>query len=54
VLGGSFALLLNPFRNQEKRKAAPPETLVWFRLGPAIFAGSVLSLCVHLFSSATQ
>jgi prepilin peptidase CpaA len=54
VLGGSLALLLNPFRSEAKRKAAPAETMVWFRLGPAIFAGAVLSLCVHLFASAPR
>jgi len=52
VLGGSIALLLNPFRREEKRRAPPPEAMVWFRLGPAIFAGSVLALCLHLLATA--
>ena len=52
VLGGAFAMLLNPFRAPEKRKVAPAETMVWFRLGPAIFAASLLVLGVHVFEVA--
>jgi len=54
VLGGSLALLINPFRREEKRKAPPPEAMVWFRIGPAIFVGAVLSLCIHLFAAPPQ
>lgn len=52
VLGGALALLLNPFRAPEKRRVAPAETMVWFRLGPAIFAASLLVLGVHVYEVA--
>ena len=47
VLGGSLSMLINPFRSPEKRRVAPPETMVWFRLGPAIFVGALGALLVH-------
>ncbi|HWA74344.1 MAG TPA: A24 family peptidase [Polyangiaceae bacterium] len=52
VLGGSLAMLFNPLRSPEKRSAAPAEAMVWFRLGPAIFAASLLVLGVHAFKAA--
>lgn len=47
VLGASLALLLNPLRRAEKRRVLPEETLTWFRLGPAIFAGTLTTLVIH-------
>ena len=40
----TFTLLRNPFRRREKRVALANEDLAWFRLGPAIFVGTVLAL----------
>jgi prepilin peptidase CpaA len=40
----SFALLSNPFRRREKRVPLAVEDLAWFRLGPAIFVGTVLAV----------
>lgn len=51
VLGGSAAMLLNPFRSKEKRRAPPAEGMVWFRLGPAILAGSLLAFAVHALAT---
>lgn len=53
VLGGSAALLLNPFRPKEKRREPPAEAMVWFRLGPAIFAGSLFALGARLYAGAS-
>jgi prepilin peptidase CpaA len=49
VLGGSLALLLNPLLPRERRRVVPPEMMTWFRLGPAIFAGTLLTLVAHGF-----
>ena len=47
VLGNSLALVTNPLRPAAERRALPPEMMSWFRLGPAIFAGTVLLVVVH-------
>ena len=49
VLGGSIALLFNPLLPPERRRVVPREMLTWFRLGPAIFAGTLLTLMAHGF-----
>jgi len=49
VLGGSLALLINPLLPRERRRVVPPEMMTWFRLGPAIFAGTLLTLVAHGF-----
>jgi prepilin peptidase CpaA len=49
VLGGSLALLVNPFLPRARRRAVPAEMMSWFRLGPAIFAGTLLTLMAHGF-----
>jgi prepilin peptidase CpaA len=43
VLGSTLAVALNPVLPRGSRRALPPESLTWFRLGPAIFAGTVLA-----------
>jgi prepilin peptidase CpaA len=47
VLGASLSLLLNPMRRAENRRALPAETMTWFRLGPAIFVGTLATLVIH-------
>lgn len=47
VLGNSFALIANPLRAAANRRALPPEMMSWFRLGPAIFLGTILLIVVH-------
>jgi prepilin peptidase CpaA len=47
VLGRSFTLLLNPLRPAEKRRELPVEALTWFRLGPAIFGGTLVTLVIR-------
>jgi prepilin peptidase CpaA len=49
VLGRSFTLLLNPLRPAEKRREVPAEAMTWFRLGPAIFGGTVVTLVIHAY-----
>jgi prepilin peptidase CpaA len=43
TLKNTVNLVLNPFRKKEQRKEMPPELMTWFRLGPFIFAGTVLA-----------
>lgn len=47
VLASSVALIVNPLRPAEKRREVPAETLTWFRLGPAIFGGTLVALAIH-------
>lgn len=49
VLGNSFAMVMNPLRPAARRRELPAELMSWFRLGPAIFAGTVLLVVVHSF-----
>lgn len=49
VLGGTLAVIANPFIAADRRRSLPPETLTSFRLGPAIFAGAALSLALRNF-----
>lgn len=50
VLGRSLALLVNPLRPADKRREVPTEALTWFRLGPAIFGGTLVTLAIHAFA----
>lgn len=50
VLGGSLGLLVNPFLPRARRRAVPAEMMTWFRIGPAIFAGTLLTLMAHGFA----
>lgn len=50
VLGDSVALVLNPLRAPEKRRALPAEARHWFRLGPSIFVGTVATLILHAYA----
>jgi prepilin peptidase CpaA len=50
VLKNSFALLLNPFRPAKSKRDVPPEMLTWFRLGPAIFVGTVAAFLAHVYA----
>jgi len=47
VLGSSFALMFNPLRARENRREVPLEALTWFRLGPAIFIGTIATTLIH-------
>ena len=49
VLGNSLALVMNPLRPAAQRRELPAELMSWFRLGPAIFAGTVLLVVVHSY-----
>lgn len=50
VLGSTLAVLVNPVLPREKRRSLPPESLTWFRLGPAIFAGTLLAALLRGYS----
>ncbi len=49
ALGGALRVLLNPFRPRAKRTVVPAEAMTWFRLGPAIFLGTVMTLVAHAY-----
>jgi prepilin peptidase CpaA len=51
VLGGSVALVFNPLRRPEKRRAVPAEAMTWFRLGPAVFAGTLVTALIHGYAT---
>lgn len=47
ALRGSFQIVLNGFRPKAKRVLLESSTRTWFRLGPAIFGGCVLTTFLH-------
>jgi prepilin peptidase CpaA len=47
TLGRSLALVINPFRKAENRREIPQELMTWFRLGPAIFVGTAVTVLMH-------
>lgn len=47
VLGATAALMWNPLRPRENRREVPREALTWFRLGPAIFIGTLTMTLIH-------
>jgi prepilin peptidase CpaA len=47
TLGRSFALVANPLRKPENRTEIPAEMMTWFRLGPSIFLGTLMTLFMH-------
>jgi prepilin peptidase CpaA len=49
VLGNSLTLALNPLRPAARRREVPAEMMTWFRLGPAIFAGTLLLVLAHSY-----
>lgn len=48
TLGRSVALVVNPFRKPQRRRAIPVEMMTWFRLGPAIFLGAAATVLAHV------
>lgn len=47
TLANSLWLAVNPFLPKAKRREIKRETLTWFRLGPAIFAGTLIAVVLH-------
>lgn len=47
TLKNSFLLVVNPFLPAEKKHLVEQETMSWFRLGPAIFLGMVLTAALY-------
>lgn len=47
TLKNTLALVVNPFMPKEKRRSVDQEMMSWFRLGPAIFVGTVLATLMH-------
>jgi prepilin peptidase CpaA len=41
-------LLANPMLPKDRRRKLDPETLSWFRMGPAIFLGTLITAYLHL------
>ncbi len=47
VLRNVGSLIVNPFLPPERRKQVTPEMMTWFRMGPAIFLGTVAAAIIH-------
>lgn len=47
TLKNATLLLLNPFLPKKKKIPVEPTMLSWFRMGPAIFIGCVITLLLH-------
>ncbi len=47
TLKNAFYVALNPMMPKAKRQEIEPEAMSWFRLGPAIFLGMVLTALLH-------
>lgn len=47
TLKSAMVLLLNPLVPKARRASVSPELTTWFRLGPAVLAGAVLSTLLH-------
>lgn len=54
TLGRTLALVANPLRPKAQRQAIPAEMTTWFRLGPAVFLGTLATFAVHVFSIQAQ
>jgi prepilin peptidase CpaA len=50
VLKGSLGLLFNGLRAPAERTEPPAELSTWFRLGPAIFIGTLATVTSNLFA----
>jgi prepilin peptidase CpaA len=46
VLGNTLAIVTNPFRKAESKRAVPTEMLTWFRMGPAFALGTYLAVAL--------
>lgn len=49
VLRNIGRMMINPFVPAHKRRVLPQEVMTEVRFGPAIFAGTTLVACAHLF-----
>jgi prepilin peptidase CpaA len=47
TLANTLWLAVNPFLPKAKRREIKRETLTWFRLGPAIFLGTLVAAALH-------
>jgi prepilin peptidase CpaA len=53
VLSDSLSIFLSSFRAQAQRATVPHEAQTWFRLGPAVFVGMLVTLVIHRFETLT-
>ena len=47
TIKNTLFLVANPFMPKDKRRQVDQEMMSWFRLGPAIFVGTVLAALLH-------
>lgn len=47
TMRNALYVAMNPMLPKEKRQEIEPEAMSWFRLGPAIFIGMVLTAALH-------
>ena len=48
TLRNSLYLVINPFLPKEKKITVQQEMMTWFRLGPAVLVGTLLTALLHL------
>ncbi|MBX3220301.1 MAG: prepilin peptidase [Labilithrix sp.] len=53
TLANTVALATNPLRAKGKKKELPAAMRAWFRLGPAVLAGTAATLIVHAFEASS-
>lgn len=54
TLANTAALATNPLRARSKKRELPAEMRAWFRLGPAVLAGTAATLVVHAFEASAS
>jgi prepilin peptidase CpaA len=47
TLKNAALLMVNPFLPKDKKHAIEQEMMTWFRMGPAIFVGMVITAFLH-------
>jgi prepilin peptidase CpaA len=47
TLARALTLVVNPLLSQERRAPVPEELMTWFRMGPAVFLGSMATIFIE-------
>jgi prepilin peptidase CpaA len=53
LLRDSLSMFLRAFRPQARAETLPRNDQTWFRLGPAVFVGMLVTLVIHRFETLT-
>ena len=47
TLRNTLAIVVNPFRPQDRRHKLPVESMTWIRLGPSVFVGTAVAVLLN-------